>query len=267
MLAAIDGTGAVWDDVYQVKMQNSFINQIVRQAPAAINAMYYRGPDWSGTDLVGNLIRPEVVVQDVWCARQRGDKKVFLAGYSRGGAIAIDAAMLLARADIEVEAIFLFDAVNRSTELRASAIPDNVRHAYHAVRMKSTSSRESFGNCGLSLIGSGELVKGEFYTTHGGMGGVPWGDTGIEAQARQIVGVRPCEPAQSIRLPDGRLTVPFLTGAPAIAHQQDLMRPRARIDEGSVDGFTNVTVGQERQGMEQVHAWMWWQLWKHGVLA
>jgi hypothetical protein len=266
MLAAIDGTGQVWDDVYQVQMQNSFIHQIVCQAPAAINAMYYRGPDWSGTDLVGNLIRPEVVEQDVWSARERGDTTVFLAGYSRGGAIAIDAAMLLARADIEVEAMFLFDAVNRSVDLRASAIPDNVRHAYHAVRMKSTSSRESFSNCGLTMNGSGEFVKREFYTTHGGMGGVPWGDSGIEVQVLQAVGIGPCATTPSFRLPDGRLTAP-LDRAAAIVQQRDRMRPRAHIDEGSIDGFTNVTVEQERQGMAQVRTWMWWQLWKHGVLT
>jgi len=45
------------------------------------------------------------------------------------------------------------------------------------------------------------------------------------------------------------------------------MRPRTHIDEGSIDGFTNVTVEQERQGMAQVRTWMWWQLWKHGVLS
>jgi hypothetical protein len=174
--------------------------------------------------------------------------------------------MLLARADIEVEAMFLFDAVNRSVDLRASAIPDNVRHAYHAVRMKSTSSRESFSNCGLTMNGSGEFVKREFYTTHGGMGGVPWGDSGIEVQVLQAVGIGPCATTPSFRLPDGRLTAP-LDRAAAIVQQRDRMRPRAHIDEGSIDGFTNVTVEQERQGMAQVRTWMWWQLWKHGVLT
>ncbi|HEY2375970.1 MAG TPA: hypothetical protein VGH98_08360 [Gemmatimonadaceae bacterium] len=266
MLAAIDGTGPVWDDVYQAKMQHSFLHQIVRRAPGAINAMYYRGPDWSGTDTVGNLIRPETVVQDVCYARERGDKTVFLAGYSRGGAIAIDAAMLLARTDIRVDAMFLFDAVDRSVDLRGGTIPDNVRYAYHAVRMKSTSSRETFGNCGLKINGLGELMKQEFYTTHGGMGGVPWGDAGIEAQVRQQVGFISCEPAPSIRLPDGRLTAPS-DPVTILSHQRSFMRPRARIDEGFIDGFTDVTVEQEKRGMEQVRTWMWWQLWKHGVLA
>src|SRR5690348_7855858 len=156
MLAAIDGTGPYLDSSYTARMQNSFVHQISLRTQIA-NAVYYRGPDLTGSSATGKLTRPIIIAAEVMRSVKAGDTTVFLTGYSRGGAMAINVASMLADWDIEVEAIFLFDAVDRSLELSASRIPDNVRYAYHAVRMPSAGSRLSFGNCRTDGSGAGEL--------------------------------------------------------------------------------------------------------------
>jgi len=249
-------------------MQNSFVHKIVQQAQMP-NRNYYRGPDLSGTHYAGNLVQPETVVVDILNARRWGDDKIFLTGYSRGGAIAIAAAALLASAGIQVDALFLFDAVDRSWEIGSTAvIPDNVRYAYHAVRMDSTSSRETFDHCGLGMRGPGEFLKREFYTTHGGMGGVPWGERGFTDQVQRAANaLKPCAPEISYRLPNGQVTPMPRNGPLALEAQRDRIIGAGYISEGGIDGSTKVTMAEERRGMEEVRSWMWWQLWKHGVIG
>lgn len=103
--------------------------------------------------------------------------KIYLVGHSRGGAILIDVANMLNRRHIPVEAMFLFDAVDRSSELTGGEIPSNVGFCYHAMRDPTGNSRGSFGNCGTEAAGGVIFFPEHFMTTHGGMGGTPWGRT------------------------------------------------------------------------------------------
>lgn len=98
--------------------------------------------------------------------------RVYLGGFSRGGAAVIYAAHKLGEAGIDVQGLFLFDAVDRSRipNGMSSTIPKTVKKPYHAVRMAEGGSRKEFGNCGMAGT-NGNLVSRGFYTTHGGVGG------------------------------------------------------------------------------------------------
>jgi len=105
-------------------------------------------------------------------------RKIFMVGHSRGGAIVINAARIMRGRGLPVEAMFLFDAVARNPGLDADEIPSNVRHCYHAMRDPDGCSRLSFGNCGTTAASGVDFQPNpmrRFFTTHGGMGGTPWG--------------------------------------------------------------------------------------------
>ncbi len=104
-----------------------------------------------------------------------GQRRLFLAGHSRGAAIIIHVARYLQSRHIDVEAMFLFDAVARNHTLDAAVVPNNVRHCYHAMRDPDGHSRGSFGNCGTEAAAGVDFQSEFFFTTHGGMGGTPWG--------------------------------------------------------------------------------------------
>lgn len=267
MLAAIDGTGPFLDGSYAAKMKNSFVHQIALRTQVP-NTIYYRGPDITGSSATGNLIPPLMIALDVKRAVKAGDTTVFLAGYSRGGAMAINVAAILADWNIQIEAIFLFDAVDRSLELSAPRIPDNVRWGYHAMRMPSAGSRLSFGNCGTDGSGAREFLLRHFFTTHGGMGGVPWGGDGVAGAIRRAQdAVLPCEPTTLAFPARGPNATPRVDGSAARQLERQRIIASGHIDEGLEIGTTNVTIAQEREGMEQVRQWMWWHLFVRGVFA
>lgn len=61
--------------------------------------------------------------------------RIFLVGYSRGGSECVFLANLLQRAGLQVEAMFLFDAVNMTFDLaQYKKVPSNVKVCYHAYR-------------------------------------------------------------------------------------------------------------------------------------
>jgi hypothetical protein len=185
-----------------------------------------------------------------------------MTGYSRGAAIVINTAAILTDKPhpmpdgqyAQVEAMFLFDAVARSIELpRAQSIPPNVKYCYHAMRDDSAHSRWTFGHCGTAMEGANTfLVMRKFYTTHGGMGGVLWGEKGLRPLKEDTELIERAYPAGPIR---NSALQRLRAGA-----------PESYIDEGSPDGLTRVTVAQEKAGSDAVHDWMWPFLRKHGIL-
>jgi hypothetical protein len=248
-------------------MENSFVSRMYRESkhtpfeakqeraailpassswPAVCDRfkLYRRGPD--AFALPAKVVEPAGVATLVSHLWNGGDQQIFMAGYSRGGAIVIHTAALLKSMKtkdgkpIQVEALFLFDAVDRAVQLNAKTIPSNVRNCYHAMRDRRTMSRETFGNCGLSAESSKtNLVKrNDFYTTHAGMGGVLWGEKGLPVLKYAGDPFRSDDPPVRWSSPAERLAQGF-------------------IDEGFGDGPTKVTVAQESQGMLEVQAWMW----------
>jgi hypothetical protein len=106
------------------------------------------------------------------------------------------AAEQLERDNIDVDAIFFFDAVARHHYPGGEVIPANVNFSRHARRdlsaillvlkyegtfadhallpNSSNPMRPSFGNTGISWRGSGDHQTAEFVGSHGALGGVGW---------------------------------------------------------------------------------------------
>lgn len=177
ILVGIDGTGsAVFpgetrDREYDIAFANSFVSRICR--PGGPNTRYFRGPVMLG----GGLL--EAVVGAVNFVKQRQQagvrEPVIMTGYSRGAAGVVAAAERLKRERINVQALMLFDCVDRSGDIDADVIPNNVGHVYHVIRNPDTSSRESFDNDGLRYSAPTVFPTAySFMCTHGGMGGCPW---------------------------------------------------------------------------------------------
>ena len=183
----VDGTGPDSNAEYSTAFKNSFVNQM-RQRNFAV-AEYERGPTLTGSE-TGTLAS--------WAAaraehhyrttkvRSQNTPRIFLAGYSRGGAAVIEACHKLNDNGVPVQGLMLFDAVDRSyTVERTETIPANVRYCRHAIRQANAGSRQSFGNCGTQASrGVNWVTPKEFLTTHGGMGGTPWGKAAATGSGR-----------------------------------------------------------------------------------
>lgn len=278
MLICVDGTGPGHGVSgknraanYAVSMMGSFVG-LIYYGSHLPNRKYLQGPDLLGTGL--NMVYPWSVYQRIREYWRQGDHRIFMTGYSRGAAILINTAFMMKDRHhrmpdgqyAEVEAMFLFDAVSRSVELTfTQTIPSNVKSCYHAMREDSTGSRRSFGHCGTTKEGGkNSFVTETFYTTHGGMGGVPWGEKGLPNLNKDIQG--------QIFL---QATADAQTRGPLVFRDRFIPNEQAArqrvlslscIDEGFPDGLTNVTVAQEKAGSDAVHAWMWPYLRKHSVL-
>jgi hypothetical protein len=112
-------------------------------------------------------------------AWKAGEKAVFLAGYSRGGAAVIEVAKWLKAENVPVECLLLLDPVDRTPQMglpwQNTPIVDTVKKVIYAQRSIWAHSRESFGNCGKIRQGPSKTDKFDtFFATHGGIGGVPW---------------------------------------------------------------------------------------------
>jgi hypothetical protein len=174
ILLGIDGTGAHADSEYRRDFAHSFVHRICSQSRSRLKR-YDRGPDAGGGGLYGTANRGTLFIIQSNAAHP--DEPVLLTGYSRGGAGVIQVAKWLGEIGIQVEAMILFDAVDRDRELSdCSRIPTNVAHVVHARRnIGVTYSRPSFGNCGLQFTyPPTHYVQRLFSCTHGGVGGTPW---------------------------------------------------------------------------------------------
>ena len=181
-LGGVDGTSEKNDVDYEKEFSNSFVKRLDNMKGSGglwANSFYKRGPYTWGMDTAAyaDLVYKELV--KVWKAGAA--KAIFLTGYSRGGAAAIEIAMWLKqRENIPVECLILFDAVDRSTKVGGyvfnTPIPDTVKQVIYAQRdVWSTRSRISFGNCGFKQENPNmPFYHKKFFATHGGLGGVPW---------------------------------------------------------------------------------------------
>ena len=178
ILLGIDGTGDAWspgaerDRQYDIAFANSFVRRICN---GKSNAKYIRGPVAGG----GGIL--EAVREGVDFIRERKrifpNEKILLTGYSRGAAEAVVVAERLNRLmpKIEVEALMMFDCVDRAGDIDAEVIPTNVKFVKHVIRHPVARSRATFGNDGMNYNSPTiyhPIMK--YMCTHGGMGGCPW---------------------------------------------------------------------------------------------
>ncbi len=144
MLFVVDGTGPEDPTEYEREMSGSFCRQLQDKC----GGTYWRGPTLLGNETIHIAKK---IVEEVVRIRRGPDAgaPIFLAGHSRGGAAVLFAAQDLDDMGIEVEAMFLYDAVNRTlNNLRfrsSDYIPKNVRFGYHALRDPSLSFYYSDG--------------------------------------------------------------------------------------------------------------------------
>jgi hypothetical protein len=99
--------------------------------------------------------------------------RVFLAGYSRGGAGVVGVAKRLAEDGVKVSGMVLFDAVDRSLAVNSSEVTNNVERLVYARRDPLAMSRGSFGNCATIWHAPTKTSMRYFVGTHGALGGVP----------------------------------------------------------------------------------------------
>jgi hypothetical protein len=143
MLYIVDGSGPLFETEYAVQMAGSHC--AVLHHLNKPNAHYFRGPSTlsalkttsGAADAVLQTLMAHEFPPTIEAPGQRlaPRSKIFLAGHSRGGAAVVRVAQILAAQDIEVEAMFLFDAVDRTVFLPdVQTVPGNVRNCFHALR-------------------------------------------------------------------------------------------------------------------------------------
>lgn len=178
---------------YDAEMAQSFVHRLTHTGKP--NHKYLRGPATFGHGLVDAV--EEGYNFAIHRARLFPNEAVLLTGFSRGAAGAVAIAQKLARNEIEVSALLLFDCVCRHMILDTETIPNNVLEVLHLRRDPASGSRESFGNSGTSWNpGSTIYHQAFFLCTHGGVGGTPWKD----GQPHEFI---------DEGIPDGRTNVTF----------------------------------------------------------
>lgn len=274
MLICVDGSGPSGDAEYRHTFANSYVRQIALHSTQAVSK-WYRGPDMFGEHQIAPADLVQVVLAhfDARTDDASGTPEpVFLAGYSRGAATVVDVAARLAREGVEVEAMFLFDAVDRSGHLGNTAIVGNTRHVFHARRNPDAESRLSFDNCATEVASPGEYLQGYFMTTHGGMGGVPFGVGGLLLGAREeYLDPRTDAARRSairrevllVEADDAGGGIDALVGS-MVSLGGEMIGGAATGDP--TDGITNLTMAEEEAGSLQCARWMWRHLISQGVL-
>lgn len=251
ILGAVDGTGPFNNSTYKAEFKNSFVNKV---GNFFVKKTILRGPSADGikTDSQGKKIANYVKRE----CNYMSQPTVFLSGYSRGGAAVIHAAKLLARDGIDVEAMFLFDAVERTIAgSNTSKIPKNVKFCYHALRDPKANSRSYFSNTGRNLKdnsygtctprgntltgGSTVYLEKTFFGTHGAIGGLPQLDAGKDGFIDET-------PAVSIQVPHSGL-------------QLGVNLLNAALNKDT----TNITPSQNLIAKQDVWTWMQTNIHKH----
>ena len=149
-VAGVDGTGDFDDAEYAKYFTSSYVKEMTSAALAPYGSFYRRGPTFDGATTGGRGKEVAEKVSEYLNAAKSGSQRpgVFLTGFSRGGAAVIHAAQILAERRIPVDALFLFDAVDRAIGVNAETIPRNVGSVHHAIRSNKASSRGTFSNTG-----------------------------------------------------------------------------------------------------------------------
>ncbi len=235
----IDGTGPSNNDEYRRDFANSFVRKIA-STWGANNGGYLRGPGLMGGETM-NLVDSgtqwvTAKIKDLGAAKT--PYRLFLAGYSRGGAAATETAFRLKKLEIPVHCMLLFDAVDRSNLSNVDVVPSNVKMCFHARRDPKAGSREGFGNCAERGATGVAYTEKYFYGTHGAMGGTPWTVAGASGKIEELTSSNKVAAVALGTLLGGAAGG---SAAKSAADQQD---------------FTNVTLAQEKAAAAAVWEWM-----------
>lgn len=271
MFICIDGSGPEDMGEYMRAFEHSFLNQALASSTQE-NRRWHAGPDPTGHVRYNDLaaIAAEAVVLRGQEVTQHGDAaKVFLGGYSRGAAGVVHVAYLLEDMHIPVDGMFLFDAVDRSIHIGDSlrtgnvdVVPANVLAVYHARRDPAGGSRESFSNTATRAAAAGAYRERLFLTTHGGMGGTPWGASGLLPAVRRDYDTRGTDPRVRAWIRrHSHIVEPFFDGSNGL----DEAAAATLFGEPS-DGMTELTIETEEIGSQACIDWMWDKMIRLGAV-
>ncbi|WP_182085776.1 hypothetical protein [Aureimonas sp. ME7] len=235
LFAGIDGTGPISNPTYAAQFAHSFVNRLHSRGGWG-KSYYLRGPNMDGQDTrqLSRMILREVE-GDLHRTSARKVSRVFLAGYSRGGAAVIRVCRELAQHGHVVDGLILFDAVDRSLTVAADRIPSNVRNCYHARRHPSALSRNWWHNCGNGPENGARTnyVQEYFLCTHGAMGGMPWLTADTDGKINEAMTDRT---VSGRLLQAGPLSLPFV-----IANEAHRLASK-----------TNITIEEDRKASARV---------------
>ncbi len=294
MLVIIDGTGEASDSAYNRTMANGFLKRLEKES-SVFPKVYFRGPTWSGTECEDIVQHALNWISNKMQGLHRGDTpQLFLAGYSRGGTIAIaiaqaiqklaynpneqykydrgtyfidpdnaskfqaelynDYARLWYELNKNIKCIALFDAVDRALFIDTDVIPKNVKMAYHALRSPIAGSRRSFGNTGTSH----ELGGAHYQQRHFLCTHAGMGGipwTGDHPTEFTPVMQRVVKVMNTFSIVDSSVVI-------------DIVRDEG-IGYGPISGLTKplLTEQQDIVGSKKVHDWMWENMRKEGMLG
>lgn len=235
----IDGSGETDDKVYASDFANSFVKRLWRGG-YFIKGGYLRGPGMMGSETRALVNSGRAWVTDVIddLNRHKTPYRLFLSGYSRGGAAVTEIAFELKGRGIKVHAMLLFDAVDQSVLTNVDVVPSNVRYCYHAMRNPSAGSREFFGNCATSAAGGVVFDKQTFWCTHGAMGGTPWKTAGKSGKIEELTTSQ---------------KTAAVSGVGILAGPLGAVLAKSKADK---EDFTNVTLDQENAAGPTIWKWM-----------
>lgn len=156
-LIVVDGTGVYNGIQYEHLFRGSFCKQVDEKGKKAhLNVSYFQGPGAAGIS-TGTSIGGEARQHLEKAYRLNRNEKIYLMGYSRGGACAIQLAkwannrfdlgpaetrggerrdLPVPKAPIEIEAMFLLDPVDKDMSISGDGIPSNVKRCYLLYRDK-----------------------------------------------------------------------------------------------------------------------------------
>ena len=151
-MVLIDGTGPYDDQQYARDFEFSFLNQIAKNLGAGRSA-YFPGPGTIGLTTKGKANLAVNALHEAWIKDK--SRKLFVAGYSRGGAAALHVAGMAANwfpngepdtsrsivvpkgETIPIEAVFLLDPVSKDLFCGNRSICENVKYVYSMYRDKT----------------------------------------------------------------------------------------------------------------------------------
>ena len=235
----IDGSGAFGNAAYAKDFKDSFVTRLSHKGPF-MKRHYLRGPSMTGVETMSI-----VVTGDAWltgqiadCKRHKVPYRIFMSGYSRGGAAVTEIAFRLKNRGEKVHTLLLFDAVDQSVLTNADVVPANVANCFHAMRDPAAGSREFFGNCATKAAAGVNFKKAKFFCTHGAMGGTPWTTVGKTGKIEEMT-----DGEKAATLAGVGLTI-------------DIRKLQDTKKQADVHDFTNVTLEKETSGGEATWKWM-----------
>jgi hypothetical protein len=146
-MVLIDGTGPYNGNQYERDFEFSFLHQLYKQLKDA-RSVYFAGPGTLGLTTRTRANKGYDALRTQRAANPRC--KLFIAGYSRGGAAAMELAKMCAYGSDErlndpriiperlpIEALFLLDPVSKDLYCSGGGIPNVVKTAYCMYRDKT----------------------------------------------------------------------------------------------------------------------------------